>query len=138
MARCASTSLISAVRSEFRFWTLMAVVMAIGLQVLFPAHLFAARIDGSGFMLCNMDAPVVDQPLVDAIQADKAQKSGAIGQKCVDCVFLSLTALPQPEPSFTPVIYSSLVPVLKPVRDTERPKARAPPRPYSCGPPQTV
>ncbi|WP_140985239.1 hypothetical protein [Asticcacaulis tiandongensis] len=130
--------LTNAFRSELRFWTIMAVAMAISVQVLFPAHLFAAKVDGSGFMLCNMDAPAVDQPLISAIQAEKAQKGDAIGKKCTDCVFLSMTALPQPDQVFTPVIYVALTPVLTPDRESERPKARAPPRPHSCGPPQLV
>ncbi|MFT4090729.1 MAG: hypothetical protein QM645_08360 [Asticcacaulis sp.] len=138
MAMPRTTPLIRAFRSELRFWTIMAVTMAIAVQVLFPAHLFAAKLDGSGFTLCNMDAPVVDQPLISALQAEKAQKGDAIGKKCTDCVFLSLNALPQPDQTFEPVVYSAEPLVLAPARETERPKARAPPRPHSCGPPSLI
>lgn len=138
MALYPSPALTAVVRSEMRFWTRMVVVMAICVQVLFPAHLFAARLDGSGFTLCNMDQPVADQGLITALQAHKAQKGDAIGKKCTDCVFLPLTALPQPDHAFTPVVYVALVPALAPERDSQRPKARAPPCPYACGPPELV
>lgn len=122
-------------RSEVRFWTVMAVVMAITVQVLFPAHLFAARIDGTGFTLCNMDTPVADQMLIDAVQAEKTQKSNALGKKCVDCVLMSLTALPERDQTFAPVVYAPYTVSFLPENDRERPKARAPPRPPARAPP---
>lgn len=123
--------------SETRFWTLIAVVMGLLVQVLFPPHLLAASRDGSGFVLCNSPVPVVDTTLSQAVAKDKAEKATQ-GLKCADCVLAGLTGLPQPDLTVAPVVYTQSLAPLAPASDVEQPKARAPPRPHSCGPPHLV
>ncbi|WP_052019493.1 hypothetical protein [Asticcacaulis sp. YBE204] len=132
----------SSARSEFRFWTMLAVVVALCAQVLFPPHLLAAAPDGGGFVLCNTQSPAVDTQLSQAVAKDSASKAfkdtSVQGLKCADCVLASLTGLTEPEFAVTLVVYAtaSVSPVVP--TNAERPKARAPPRPHSCGPPHRV
>ncbi|UDF02392.1 hypothetical protein [Asticcacaulis sp. AND118] len=123
--------------SETRFWTMLAVVMGLLVQVLFPPHLLAASRDGPGFVLCNSAVQVVDTGLSQAVAKDKTDKT-IQGLKCADCVLAGLTGLPQPDLGVIPVVYAEIAEPLTPVRGTAQPKARAPPRPHSCGPPHLV
>ncbi|MDC7681821.1 hypothetical protein PQU92_00930 [Asticcacaulis sp. BYS171W] len=121
---------------------MLAVVVALCAQVLFPPHLMAAAPDGGGFVLCNTQAPVVDTQLSQAVATDTASKAfkdkSVQGLKCADCVLASLTGLTEPEFTVTPVVYTIVAVSAVVPADSERPKARAPPRPHSCGPPHRV
>lgn len=138
MANSASQPSGMTARSEFRFWVKFAAVVALCFQVLFPPHLLAAAPDGSGFMLCNTSAPMVDQALTKALSVEKIRKGDVQGLKCADCVGALLTALPAPDLLVVPVIYAEAERAPAPAYTDARPKARAPPRPHSCGPPELV
>ena len=126
-------------RSEFKFWALFSVVMALFTQVLFPPQVMAMPGDhGPQFVLCS--AGIDSQPILDA-SAAKIFKSaphkpnGLAGLKCASCVLASITAIATPVPVFQPVVYTVAHADFKPAARAAPIKARAPPRPHSCGPP---
>lgn len=115
---------------EVRFWACFAVIFALLGQALFPVQALAVTMDHGAFALCN-DATA-------AVVSDKASstdKSGVMGLKCADCVLASITAIQTPVPAAQPVVYTIAYAELKPAAERAPVKARAPPRPHSCGPP---
>ena len=111
--------------SEVRFWTLLAVVMAMP-----SAH-------GVQMVLCTsgMDSqPIVDKLIVKS----PIKKPGLAGLKCAQCVLASITAITTPQPVFRPAVYTILHADFTPSSRQSPIKARAPPRPHSCGPPSEI
>ena len=125
------------VRSELTFWAGFAVVLALLCQALFPPQVMAETVNGrTQFVLCS-DAPGIG-PVVDKASEKlfQAHKSTAYqGLKCANCVIASVTALPVPAGMTVPVSYAVTPIELRadPARAPVQP--RAPPRPFSCGPP---
>ena len=127
--------------SGTRFWASFGVALALFLQVVFPAHVMAMSRGGETvFVMCSGDGlsaqPVVDYNFTATLKAEDSTKTQ--GLKCPDCVLATLTAIPPDSLYFEPVQYTSII-VKPPVnRAQNRPQARAPPRPHSCGPPQHI
>ena len=121
---------------ELRFWACFAVVMALLTQVFFPPQVMAAdSAHGPVAILCSAGldaAPLADPVLVKAL---KLHKSGMQGLKCADCVVSSITAVITPDAAFVPAIYSIAHTEFRPAAVAAPVGARAPPRPFSCGPP---
>jgi len=125
---------------EVRFWALFAVVLALVTQVLFPAQLMAMpTADGKVVMLC---ADGLGQPMVDTAATKLTQspvkKPGIAGLKCSQCVLASITAIAAPTPAFQPAVYAVSHAEFTPDAGRSPVKARAPPRPHSCGPPSRI
>ena len=122
---------------ELKFWACFAVVMALLTQIFFPPQVMAAdTADGTAMVLCSAGldgAPIAADPILAKLI--KLHKSGLQGLKCANCVLASITAVTAPAAAFVPAVHavarfdfpSSVM--ASPVR------ARAPPRPHSCGPP---
>ncbi|MDV6329350.1 hypothetical protein [Asticcacaulis sp. 201] len=123
--------------SEVRFWACVAVVMALFTQILFPPQVMAMPSrQGVQMVLCTagMDAqPIVDQAATQIIKS--APKPGLAGLKCAQCVLASVIAVATPMPVFEPAVYSVTHADFTPAVGASPVKARAPPRPHSCGPP---
>ncbi len=125
------------VRSELMFWACFAVVLALLSQALFPPQVMAASVGGqTRFILCT-DAPGI-APAVDKASEKLfgSHKSTPYqGLKCANCVISSVTALPAPATVAVPVSYAVTHIEMRadPARAPIQP--RAPPRPFSCGPP---
>ena len=121
--------------SEVRFWSLLAVVMALLTQILFPPQVMAMpSAHGVQMVLCTsgMDS----QPIVDKVVVKSpAKKPGLAGLKCAQCVLASITAITTPPPVFQPAVYTISHADFAPSSRRSPIKARAPPRPHSCGPP---
>jgi len=121
---------------ELRFWACFAVAMALLTQVFFPPQVMAADTGhGTAMVLCSggMDAaPIADPVLVKVL---KLHKSGLQGLKCANCVLASITAVVTPDQSFVPVVHAATRADFRPAAVTSSVGARAPPRPFSCGPP---
>ena len=124
--------------SEVRFWALFAVVMALFTQILFPPQVMAMPSDhGIQMVLCSsgMDS----QPIAaDTVIKSTPHKSGLAGLKCAQCVLASVTAITTPQPVFQPAIYTVTHADFVPATERSPIKARAPPRPHSCGPPSRI
>ncbi|MFT4077253.1 MAG: hypothetical protein QM647_17125 [Asticcacaulis sp.] len=124
--------------SEVRFWALFAVVMALFTQVLFPPQVMAMPSShGVQMVLCSsgMDS----QPIVDKLVVKSSpKKPGLAGLKCAQCVLASLTAIAGPVPVFQPAVYVESHADFTPAAGRSPIKARAPPRPHSCGPPSRI
>ncbi len=124
--------------SDVRFWALFAVVMALLTQALFPPQVMAATGEhGTRFVLCTAgidSAPIVDKT---AIKLFKAQHKGLNGLKCANCLVASVTAIAAPPVQVQPVFYTIGHADFRPVAVRTPVKARAPPRPFSCGPPSS-
>src|SRR3569623_1428121 len=122
--------------SELRFWACFAVVLALVSQMLFPPQVMAAATThGTAFVLCTAGidaAPIADAATVKAFKASHP-KSGLQGLKCADCVIHSVTAVTTPDTALVPVVYTTAHAELRPLRKASPIKARAPPRPHSCG-----
>jgi hypothetical protein len=123
---------------ELRFWACFAVVFALLSQAVFPVQVMAAPGEGPRFVLCTEGAApatdTVSQKLFGQKPQDKV-KLGLLGFKCVNCVLASITALPVPAPISLPAAYKSEQVVFRPAETVSPVRARAPPRPHSCGPP---
>ncbi|MEI9905217.1 MAG: hypothetical protein WDN06_15645 [Asticcacaulis sp.] len=122
--------------SDVRFWALFAVVMALLTQAVFPPQVMAATGDhGTQFVLCT--AGVDSAPIVDKTAAKlfKAYHKGLGGLKCASCVIASVTAITTPPAQFQRVVYAAGHADFRPAALTTPVRARAPPRPHSCGPP---
>ncbi len=121
--------------SEVRFWALLAVVMALFTQILFPPQVMAMpSAHGVQMVLCTsgMDS----QPIVDKIVVKSpVKKPGLAGLKCAQCVLASVTAITTPPLVFQPAVYTIAHAEFSPAARRSPIKARAPPRPHSCGPP---
>jgi hypothetical protein len=134
MARLISTGKTTR-DSEVRFWALFAVVLALFTQVLFPPQVMAMPSDqGIQMVLCTsgMDS----QPIVDKLVVKSpVKKPGLAGLKCAQCVLASVTAITTPPPVFQPAVYTVAHADFTPAPRRSPIKARAPPRPHSCGPP---
>lgn len=120
---------------ELRFWACFAVVFALLSQALFPMQAMAMS-GNSRFVLCADGAA----PAIDTVSQKLLGKSkpGFMGMKCVDCVLATITALPVPAPVAVPVRYTSERIAFQAAKPASNVRARAPPRPHSCGPPETV
>jgi len=121
--------------SEVRFWALFAVVMALFTQALFPPQVMAMPSEqGVRMVLCS--SGLDSQPIAtDAVFTSKPHKPGLAGLKCAQCVLASITAIATPQPVFRPAVYSIARADFTPAARHGPIKARAPPRPHSCGPP---
>jgi hypothetical protein len=121
--------------SEVRFWAGFAVVLALFAQILFPPQVMAMPSShGMQMVLCSsgMDSqPIVDKLIVKSTP----KKSGLAGLKCAQCVLASISAITTATPVFQPAIYSEIHTGFIPITERTPIKARAPPRPHSCGPP---
>ncbi len=124
--------------SEVRFWALFAVALALFTQILFPPQVMAMpSAHGVQMVLCTsgMDS----QPIIDRIVAKSpVKKPGLAGLKCAQCVLASVTAITTPQPVFQPAVYSATQADFTPATRRTSLKARAPPRPHSCGPPSRI
>lgn len=121
---------------ELRFWACFAVVFALLSQALFPMQAMAMPGADARFVLCTDGAA----PIADTVSQKLLGKSkpGLMGLRCVDCVLASITALPVPAPVSVPAVYVAGRIVFLPAPAASPVRARAPPRPHSCGPPETV
>lgn len=119
---------------ELRFWACFAVIFALFAQAFFPAQVMAQTgRDGSAIVFCTGSG---DTAVIDASgKITITHKSGVNGLKCADCVLASITAVQPVEAPTVPVVYSvvHIDPVV--IAAASPVKARAPPRPFSCGPP---
>ncbi len=122
--------------SEVHFWACFAVVMALLTQVFFPPQVMAAdTAHGQTMVLCSSGldaAPIVDPALAKVV---KAHRSGLQGLKCANCVLASITAVTTPVTTFVPAVYTVAHIDFRPAALTSPVQARAPPRPFSQGPP---
>lgn len=127
-----------AVKAEVRFWACFAVVLALLCPFLFPVQASAQAM--SGFMLCveQADAPAVADTVAAQKIADATKSKGYQGLKCADCVLASLTAIATPSPQIVPVVYATEYVRMRPAANATTVRARAPPRPHSCGPPSEI
>ena len=125
------------VRSELMFWACFAVILALLSQALFPPQVMAASVGGqTRFILCT-DAPGV-APAVDTASEKLfgSHKSTPYqGLKCANCVIASVTALAMPTAYAVPVRYAVEHVALRGESERSPIQPRAPPRPFSCGPP---
>ena len=126
----------SGLHPELRFWACFAVAMALLTQVFFPPQVMAAdTAHGTAMVLCSggMDAAPIAGPVL--VKVLKLHKSGLQGLKCANCVLASITAVVTPDHSFVPVVHTAARADFRPAAVTASVGARAPPRPFSCGPP---
>ncbi len=128
--------------SEVRFWACFAVVFALFSQALFPVQVMAkATANGTQFVLCTDEAhsqPVADVASAKLFKSLDHKKSGYQGLKCASCVLASITAVSPPAVCVTPIVYQTAQVDNAPAMETSPVKARAPPRPHSCGPPAPI
>ncbi|ESQ94222.1 hypothetical protein [Asticcacaulis benevestitus] len=126
--------------SEVNFWACFAVVFALVSQVLFPPQVMAMPSShGVKMVLCS--AGMDSQPIVETttlILKSAPKKPGLAGLKCAQCVLASVTGITTPEPVFQPAIYTVCHADFTPATRRSPIKARAPPRPHSCGPPSQI
>jgi hypothetical protein len=126
-----------AATEEVRFWACFAVVLALLCPFLFPVQ---AAAHASGFVLCVEQADAA--PAIDTVAAQKiagASKTKPYqGLKCADCVMATLTAVITTSPQFVPVVYVAEQVELTSATNATTVRARAPPRPHSCGPPSEI
>jgi hypothetical protein len=122
---------------ELRFWACFAVVMALLTQVFFPPQVMAAETaNGPAMVLCSAGldgAAIVADPLLAKVV--KLHKSGLQGLKCANCVLASITAVTTPDATFIPAVYAAARADFRPAIMAAALGSRAPPRPFSCGPP---
>ncbi len=122
---------------ELKFWACFAVVMALLTQVFFPPQVMAAETGhGMAAVLCSggLDAaPIAADPVLAKVL--KLHKPGLQGLKCANCVLASITAVATPDATFVPVVYAIAHTDFRPATVAAPVGARAPPRPFSCGPP---
>jgi hypothetical protein len=120
---------------ELRFWACFAVVFALLSQAFFPMQ--AMAMPGNGrYVLCTEGAGAKADTISQKLFAKS--KPGFMGMKCVDCVLATITTLPAPAPVAVPVSYTSERIVFHAATSAAPVRARAPPRPHSCGPPETL
>ncbi|MDI7774525.1 hypothetical protein [Asticcacaulis sp. EMRT-3] len=126
---------------EVRFWALVVVALALFTQVLFPPQVMAVESEsGQRLVLCSSgidSQPIVEPGLAKILNID-THKKGLQGLKCADCVLASLTAIQTPVQTYVPAVYRVEHIAFCPLQRTSPVKARAPPRPYSCGPPSQI
>lgn len=123
---------IRAATPELRFWACFAVVFALFAQAFFPAQVMAQPGRGdSAIVFCTGN----DAPVIDAGGKIVTHKSGVNGLKCADCVLASITAVQAAEVPVVPVVYTVAHVDHVAAIAASPVKARAPPRPFSCGPP---
>ena len=130
------TPLSPGLHPELRFWACFAVVLALLTQIFFPPQVMAAdTAHGTAMVLCSggMDAAPIADPLL--VKVLKLHRSGLQGLKCANCVLASITAVVTPDQSFVPVVHDMVRADFRPAAVTSPVGARAPPRPFSCGPP---
>ncbi|EGF90545.1 hypothetical protein ABI_35690 [Asticcacaulis biprosthecium C19] len=112
---------------EVRFWACFAVIFALVSQALFPVQALALSMGHSTPVMCNDDT-------LESATA-RTDKSDVMGLKCADCVLASITGIQTPPIASEPAIYTVTYADLEPDIGRSPVKARAPPRPHSCGPP---
>ncbi|HVZ28898.1 MAG TPA: hypothetical protein VG839_00795, partial [Asticcacaulis sp.] len=127
---------LRAAAPELRFWALFAVIFALVAQGFFPAQVMARPgHDGPALVFCTGN----DTPVIDASgKITLKHKQGVNGLKCADCVLASLTAVQASKPAAIPVVYTVMHVAHAPSIAASPVKARAPPRPFSCGPPVSL
>lgn len=122
--------------SEVHFCACFAVVLALLTQMFFPPQVMAAdTAHGQTMVLCSSGveaAPIVDSALAKIV---KLHKSGLQGLKCANCALASITAIQPPDTTFVPAVYAVAHVDFRPVATASPVQARAPPRPFSQGPP---
>jgi len=123
---------------EVTFWACFAVVLALFTQALFPPQVMAAEtVHGTTFVICRAGAdasPIADSSVIKTLKAPHG-KNGLQGLKCADCVLHSVTGIVAPDATYVPAVYAVSHAELTPLLKASPIKARAPPRPHSCGPP---
>lgn len=119
---------------EVRFWACFVVVFTLLAHALFPVQALALLPGQNNFALCNSDPDAI----VALGETPSDTKSHVSGLKCADCVIAAMTGLPQPKIDNLPVIYPQPSGTGLPSRFPTPIKARAPPRPHSCGPPSQI
>jgi hypothetical protein len=111
--------------------------MALLTQVFFPPQVMAAETaNGPAMVLCSAGldgAAIVADPLLAKVV--KLHKSGLQGLKCANCVLASITAVTTPDATFIPAVYAAARADFRPAIMAAALGSRAPPRPFSCGPP---
>jgi len=125
-------------RAELTFWACFSVIFALVSQALFPPQVMAATNRGETRIFLCTDAPgaspVVDHAAETLISShDKSKRYQ--GLKCASCVLASITSLPVPDRSPVPAVFSVHIIDLATDPASQPVQARAPPRPFSCGPP---
>lgn len=126
--------------SEVHFWACFVVALALLTQIFFPPQVMAAdTAHGTTFVLCTggMDTTAIVDPVLAKAVKD-LHKSGLQGLKCANCVLASITAIQTPNTVYVPAIYSVSHADFRPEQAASPPQARAPPRPFSCGPPALI
>jgi hypothetical protein len=110
---------------------ILAAILALFAQALLPAAAMAAESVGSARIeLCTEDGAKTV-----VIGADGQVREGFAGLPCVDCLGATLAVTVMPELAVTPVAYETAeVRHIAPAPSLQ-PRARAPPRPPSQGPP---
>ncbi|ESQ82247.1 hypothetical protein AEAC466_18040 [Asticcacaulis sp. AC466] len=110
-------------------------------QALFPVQATAGTRQGDYRVFLCMDSPgatptvdVAAEKLITSHETSKRYQ----GLKCADCVLASITAVASPEQVAIPVSYLLTVVTLAIDRARQPVGARAPPRPFSCGPPSEI
>lgn len=125
-------------RAELTFWACFIVILALFSQAMFPSQVMAARVKGETRAILCMDSPGA-VPAVDAslekLIASHDKSNRYQGLKCPDCVTASITALPVPDCFTVPAPFAIEVVTLTVDQASQPVRARAPPRPFSCGPP---
>jgi hypothetical protein len=114
---------------ELRFWAMVCFAFALCLQALMPpaAMAYVAAQDGMS-VWCSGES---DTPTSD-------KQSPTQGLKCADCVVASVTTTLTPQLSQTKHIHVFHdVNYIRP-EFYRLPPARAPPKPYACGPPSLI
>lgn len=135
----ASLARTQAIKTEVRFWACFAVAFALLAQVLFPVQAMA-NASGQRFMLCAEQSDTTPQAdtLAAELVSKTVKKDSYQGLKCADCVLASITAIEAPVIYIEPAIYRAVAAIVTPERIATPVKARAPPRPHSCGPPSQI
>ncbi len=125
--------------TEVRFWALFAVVMSLLTQAVFPPQAVAAAGEhGAEFVLCfaGLDSAPVADPIAAKLFA--AHHKGLAGLKCVNCLVASVTAVTPPPALAQHAVYIVGHADFRPAAVFATVGARAPPRPFSCGPPSSA
>lgn len=119
---------------EVHFWACFAVVFALVVQALFPIQAMAMpNADGTAYVLCTGDTSITA-----ATSTKSKPVKDLMGLKCADCVLASITAVQTAPPVDLPDRYSLAETTWRSAADTSTIRARAPPRPHSCGPPASI
>jgi len=100
-----------------------------------------STLDGVRFIICTdgvSAAPAADVASAKLFKNLDHKKTSHQGLKCAACVRASITAVTQPTAPVMPAVYSQALVGRAPPAESTPVKARAPPRPHSCGPPTQI